>query len=200
MAGISIYNFKMTLQDLCMIIKSQWLQWEATDWVVKSLWPLLHIIWTEPQVISVSIQLQWINIILKLQEKSENMFKSLKILTLEEALIQSSLILNNKFNAQNGEAYFKAISWKDKPHTDGNSMLKLLLTIFYQTLPTLYGNGQLQTDFSQEKLCLFSLNTQDGCIWIQTLCQCLKYALNSMDSTKESATFKVMKILKVRKY
>lgn len=170
------------------------------DWVVKLLWPLPHIIWTEPPVISVLTQLQWINITLNLQEKSENTFKPLKILTFQKASLLSSLILNNKFNAQNGEIWFKAILLRDKAHTDGNSMLKQSHTIFYQAPPTHCGNGQPPTVFSQESPCSFSQNTQDGFIWLQTLYQCLKSALNFTVSTMESVLSKVMKIHKVKDY
>lgn len=190
----------MMLQDSCTIIKSLWPLWEVMDWVVKLLWPLLHIIWIEPPVISVSTPLQWTNIISNLQEKLEDTSKPLKILTFLKVSTQLLLILNNKFNVQNGEIWFKAISLRDKPHTNGNSMLKPSLTIFYQILQTLYGNGQPPMVFSQENLCSFSQNTQDGFIWVLTLYQCLKYVLNSTVSMKESATFKVTKILKVRNY
>lgn len=190
----------MMLQDSCMKIKSQWPLWEVTDWVVKSLWLPLHIIWINPPVISVSILLQWINITSNQQEKSEDTFKPLKILTSQEASLQSSLILNNKFNVLNGETWFKATLSREKLHTDGNSTLKLLLKIFYQAHPTLYGSGQLLTVFSPVNPCSFSPNTQDGFIWVQTLYQCLKSALNFTVSMKESVTFKVMKILKVKNF
>lgn len=188
------------LQDSCTKTKFQWPLWEVMVWVVKLLWPLPHIIWTELQVISVSTLLQWINTISNLQEKSEDTSKPLKILTSQEASTQLSLILSNKSIAQNGETWFKAISLREIPHIDGNSMLKPSLTIFYQTLQTPCGNGQPPMVFSQENLCSFSQNTQDGFIWEPTLYQCSKFALNSTVSTKESVTFKVMKILKVRNY
>lgn len=187
----------MTSQDSCMNIKFLWPLSVDTDWEEKLPSPVPVTTWTKPLVTSVSPHPPWINTTSKLPDKSEITSKHSNISTSTEDSPQSSETLNKIFTAPSGEACSKTTWSRETLHTDGNSMLRLLLTTCFQTLQTHFGNGQPSTVCSQERPCSLSLNTQDGSIWEQTLCQCLKCAHNCTVSTKESVTSKETRTHKV---
>ena len=162
MAGNLLFKIQMIPQDSCMNIKFPWPLSEVTVWEAKSPSPLPAITWTSQLVISVSIQPPWTNITSKQQDKSVDMSSQSRILTSQEASNLLLEISSTKFNALNGEAWFKAILLRETLHTDGISMLKPSLTIFCLAHQTHCGNGQPPTVFLQERLCSPSQNTQDG--------------------------------------